>query len=107
VKVLDCVEEEFMSNPRQSAKPRPRKRPPTRGTRKSRYVFPVVIERDEDGYFASCLSLPGCSTQGDSYEETLANIKEAVELYLESLLAHGEEIPANELVSLTTVEVEA
>jgi predicted RNase H-like HicB family nuclease len=45
----------------------------------------VVIERDENGYYAYCPELEGCQTQGDSLEEVLSNIKEAVELYLETL----------------------
>jgi predicted RNase H-like HicB family nuclease len=59
----------------------------------SRFSFPVIIEKDEDGYFAYCPSLQGCYTQGDSYEETLANIEEAMRLNIESRLATGEPIP--------------
>ncbi|GMB96757.1 hypothetical protein NHP22001_13460 [Helicobacter sp. NHP22-001] len=47
----------------------------------------AVIEKDEHGYFAVVPSLQGCMTQDDSYEEVLANIKEAIGLYLESLEA--------------------
>jgi len=45
----------------------------------------VVIEKDEYGYYAYCPELEGCQTQGDSIEEVMENIKEAVELYLETL----------------------
>lgn len=46
--------------------------------------FKVIIEQDEDGYFvASVPGVPGCHTQGKSYEEALKNIKEALELCLE------------------------
>ncbi len=45
----------------------------------------IVINKDEHGFFASCPALPGCHTQGDSFEETMANIKEAIELYLETM----------------------
>ena len=45
----------------------------------------VVIEKDENGYYAYCPQLEGCQTQGDSLEEVLSNIKEAIELYLETL----------------------
>jgi predicted RNase H-like HicB family nuclease len=69
-------------------------------------TYPVVIERDEDCYFATCPALHGCSTQGDTYEEALANIREAIELYVESLLAHDEEVPESNLLSLTAMEVE-
>jgi len=45
----------------------------------------VVIEKDEHGFYAWCPELRGCQSQGDTLEETLANIKEAIELYLETL----------------------
>ena len=45
----------------------------------------VVIEKDEHGFYAWCPELKGCQSQGDTIEETLANIKEAIELYLETL----------------------
>ena len=49
------------------------------------YKVTVVIERDEHGYYAFCPELEGCHSQGDSLEEVLENIKEAIELYLETL----------------------
>lgn len=45
----------------------------------------IIIEKDEDGYYAYSPELEGCQSQGDTLEEVKANIKEAVELYLESL----------------------
>jgi predicted RNase H-like HicB family nuclease len=58
------------------------------------YNFKVILEPDETGgYVVSCPSLPGCYSQGDTVEEALANIKEAIELCLEDLEAQGEEIP--------------
>ena len=71
------------------------------------YRFPIIIEKDEDGYFASCPSLQGCFTQGETYEEALENIKDAIRLHLEDRLAEGEEIPQPELVSLTSIEIAA
>jgi predicted RNase H-like HicB family nuclease len=47
--------------------------------------FNVIIEKDPDGYFARVPHLKGCVTQGDTVEEVLQNIKEAIELYLETL----------------------
>jgi predicted RNase H-like HicB family nuclease len=47
----------------------------------------VVIEKDDDGYYAHCPELAGCQSQGDTFEDVLANIREAVELYLETLSA--------------------
>jgi predicted RNase H-like HicB family nuclease len=49
------------------------------------YKVNVVIEKDEHGYYAYCPELEGCQTQGDSLEEILANIREAIELYVETL----------------------
>jgi predicted RNase H-like HicB family nuclease len=45
----------------------------------------AIIEQDEDGVFAYCPELKGCQTQGASVEEALTNLKEAAELYLETL----------------------
>jgi predicted RNase H-like HicB family nuclease len=64
------------------------------------YVFRVVVEEDqfEDGrkaYHASCPALKGCHTWGHTYEEALANIREAVELYVDDLRAAGESIPVD------------
>jgi len=68
--------------------------------------FHVLLEKDnEDGGFViTCPSLPGCISQGDTKEEALRNIKEAIECYLESLKKHKELPPALEDVM---VEVHA
>ncbi|HXX82172.1 MAG TPA: type II toxin-antitoxin system HicB family antitoxin [Thermodesulfovibrionales bacterium] len=71
----------------------------------STYKFSVVIEKDGDGYFAFCPELQGCYTQGDSYEEVLENIKDAIRLHIEDRIESGEEIPQAEVVSLTLMEV--
>ncbi len=50
------------------------------------YEFDVVILEDESGgYIALVPALPGCHTQGDTVAEVLENIREAIELYLETL----------------------
>ncbi len=69
------------------------------------YKFSVVIEKDRDGYFAFCPELQGCYTQGDTYEEVLANIKDAIRLHIEDKIESGEDIPQSESVSLTLMEV--
>lgn len=71
----------------------------------NRFMFPVVVEKDGDGYFASCPVLQGCYTQGDTYEEVMENIEDAIRLHIEDRLADGEPIPMSEMVSLTTLEV--
>ncbi len=69
------------------------------------YRLSVVIEKDKDGYFAYCPELQGCYTQGDTYEEVLENIKDAITLHIQDRLANGEEIPYVEVINLTSVEV--
>jgi len=65
----------------------------------------VVIERDEEAYFAFCPELQGCYTQGGTYEEVLENVRDAIRLHVEDRLEMGEEIPQDESVSLTSLEV--
>jgi len=72
-----------------------------------RYRFTAVIEKDQDGYFAVCPDLQGCYAQGDTYEEALENIRDAVRLHVEDRLASGEDIPQFDQVSLTTLVVAA
>lgn len=56
--------------------------------------YRVLIEQDEDGVFvAEVPSLPGCISQGHTRSEAMANIKEAMLAYTQSLKAHGEPIP--------------
>jgi predicted RNase H-like HicB family nuclease len=69
------------------------------------YRFSVVIEHDEEGYFAFCPELQGCYTQGESYEEVLENIKDAIRLHVEDRLKSGEEVPLVDSISLTYLEV--
>ena len=70
-----------------------------------RYRISVVIEKDADGYFAFCPELQGCYTQGDSYEEALENIRDAIHLHIEDMIEEGESIPHIEAISLTSLEV--
>ena len=71
----------------------------------NKYRLSVVIEKDADGYFAFCPELQGCYTQGDSYEEVLENIKDAIRLHIEDRVEDKEDIPSFESVSLTSLEV--
>ena len=60
--------------------------------------FTVILERDQEGgYHAFCPALRGCHTQGDTLDEALANITEAIEAYPESLRAHGEPLPLEDI----------
>jgi antitoxin HicB len=58
------------------------------------YEFTVVVERDEDGvYIVTVPALPGCNTAGDTEEEALELIKDAMRLNIEARLEVGDPIP--------------
>ena len=69
----------------------------------STYNFTVLIEKDEDGIFVGSVpSLRGCHTQGETIEELLRNIREAIELCLEV----EKEIPMGEFVGVQQISIE-
>lgn len=56
--------------------------------------FRILIKQDEDGIFTSEVSeLPGCISQGETKEDAILNIKDAISGYLDSLKKHDEPIP--------------
>lgn len=56
--------------------------------------YRVLIEQDEDGiYVAEVPALPGCISQGETREQAVENVREAIAAYLESLAEHNEPIP--------------
>jgi predicted RNase H-like HicB family nuclease len=69
--------------------------------------FKVFLEPDEEdgGYVVVCPSLPGCYSQGETVDEALANIREAIELCLEEMQERGEAVPdpSNVLVGSVVV----
>ena len=68
--------------------------------------YRVILEWEEDGGFAVWVpALPGCVSQGETRDEALANIREAIQCYLESCLKHGEPIPVEAKMEEATVEV--
>jgi len=67
--------------------------------------YTVILEpADEGGYVVSCPALPGCISQGETLEETLENIKEAILLVMEVLQEEDEPIP-NETPEIVTEEI--
>jgi len=70
-----------------------------------RLTLPIVIEKDEDGYFVFCPVLQGCYTQGDTYEEAIENIEDAIRLHLEDIIASDGAIPEVRTLILTTLEI--
>ena len=67
----------------------------------------MLKKEPEGGYTVMVPSLPGCITYGDTVEEAIEMGKEAIELYIESLRAHGDEIPTDEQTLEYTLTVEA
>ncbi|OQX83469.1 HicB family protein [candidate division KSB1 bacterium 4484_87] len=65
----------------------------------------VVIEKDSYGYYAFCPELKGCHSQGDTLEEVLENIKEAAQLYLETLSPEEVNEYLSKEILTTSVEV--
>jgi predicted RNase H-like HicB family nuclease len=62
------------------------------------YVFRVVVEEDttaggQEAYHAYCPALKGCHTWGHTYDEAFANVREAIELYIDDLREAGEAVP--------------
>ena len=63
------------------------------------YNYTVILEPEEDGgYHAFCPLLKGCHSQGETFEEAIENITEAIELYLESLKIDNQPIPQEDLI---------
>jgi len=72
----------------------------------STYKYRIVIEQDEDGiYIATCPALQGCHSQGDTVEEAIENIKDAIRLHIEAREALGEPIPIEVRVDEVEVNV--
>ena len=67
--------------------------------------FSAVIEKDDHGCFAYCPELKGCHSQGDSIEEALANLREAMLLYLETLTPEEIQEHASRDILTTWLEV--
>jgi len=69
------------------------------------YKVGVVIEKDEFGYYAFCPELEGCQSQADTFEEAHKNIKEAIELYLETLTEDERKQYLSHEIYTTSIEV--
>ena len=68
--------------------------------------YKILLKKEpEGGYTVTVPSLPGCVTYGESIEKATEMAREAIELYLESLKAHHEEIPNDEGVLECTLRV--
>ncbi|MBE3093269.1 MAG: type II toxin-antitoxin system HicB family antitoxin [Chloroflexi bacterium] len=69
--------------------------------------YKILLKKEPEGGFTVFTpSLPGCITYGDTLDEAIEKAKEAIELYIESLKAHGEEIPTEENMLEYTLSVD-
>ena len=66
-----------------------------------------MIEKDENGFYAWCPELKGCQSQGATLEEAIANVKEAIELCLETLPVDERSVLLSREILTTAVEVDA
>jgi len=70
--------------------------------------YQILLRKEpEGGYTVTVPSLPGCVTYGETVEEAVEMAKEAIEVYLERLREHGEEIPTEEETLEYTLMVKA
>ena len=75
--------------------------------RKTREYTVVVHSAEEGGFWAEVPSLPGCFTQGETLEETLASAQEAIESHLVALRQDGQSLPKEDVVVVGKVGVAA
>jgi len=69
------------------------------------YRVSIVLEYDDAGYFAYSPELPGCYSQGQTYEEAVANIREAVDVYMETLDPEERKQHLSKHISTSSIEV--
>jgi predicted RNase H-like HicB family nuclease len=60
-------------------------------------TYTLAIEKYPDGYLAYFPALPGCNTWGKTYEDAIKYAEEALSVYLDALMAHGDEIPEEKI----------
>jgi predicted RNase H-like HicB family nuclease len=77
------------------------------GPRGTTHRFTVIFEKeDQGGYHIFCPTLPGCHTQGETVEEGIANIREAIQLYVETLIEDGFPVPQEDIF-IKPIEISA
>ena len=62
------------------------------------HEYTVVLEpcEDEPGFVVTVPALPGCVTQGDTLDEALSNVQDAISLWIRDTVAHGEPVPRDQ-----------
>ena len=69
------------------------------------YRFSVVVHRNGCGWVAVCPEFGDCEARGETYEDALANIREAIQVRIEDCLGDDEELPQAETVNFTTLRL--
>ena len=59
---------------------------------------PILEAQPDGGYHAFCPALPGCHSEGDTLDATIANMREVIAVYLESMQAHGQPLPVEDIL---------
>ena len=71
------------------------------------YSFTIVVEQnDPDGYLVTCPALPGLVTEGDTLDDAYEMAHDAIQVYLESLIANGETVPQDKIMMPVRVKIE-
>ncbi|PJE61456.1 type II toxin-antitoxin system HicB family antitoxin [Candidatus Roizmanbacteria bacterium CG10_big_fil_rev_8_21_14_0_10_39_12] len=69
--------------------------------------YTVMYQKAQEGGFTAFVpALSGCHTQGETFEETESNVREAIELYIESITADNKEIPNESTVLQSTIQIQ-
>jgi predicted RNase H-like HicB family nuclease len=69
--------------------------------------FTVIFEKEEEGgYHFFCPALPGCHTQSDTIDEGIQNIREPIQLYIDSLIEDGLPVPEEDIL-IKPIEIHA
>lgn len=69
------------------------------------YNYKIIIEEcEEGGFYAECHAFPGCHVEGETYEETIKEIKEAVKNFIEDYQSRNEELPSDNFL-VTSVQI--
>jgi predicted RNase H-like HicB family nuclease len=67
----------------------------------------IVHNSEEGGYWVEVPSLPGCFSQGETIDEALSNVREAIEVHIQGLKDDGQDVPKDEGFVIGRVEVKA
>lgn len=76
--------------------------------KEQRMQYTVIVHNaKEGGYWVDVPSLPGCFSQGETIDEAMNNVREAIELHIQGLKDDGQDVPKEEGLVIGRVEVKA